>query len=115
MELPKTLPKLTGRDPNGDGLAYECQWGREEPRFVAIEQLVEKYGERIKDLIETFDMGLDVELDIEKVLNYNQSKGKYLVRWKGYPEMFATWQPKDDMGDGADELIAAMPRKRGKK
>lgn len=105
MELPDALPTLTSREVQPDGsLWYGCKWDGRDEEAIPIIALVAHYGEAIVAPVVEYDATRDdVDFVIEKLV---KKKGrKFLVRWKGYPNVFDTWEAKSALGEHADELI----------
>ncbi len=101
VKLPEKLPKLLARAAEKP-IKYECQWVRNGPKeFHSIDTLVKCYGDRIVKAVNNCDEAAKVQFVPVEVLN--ESKGKYLVRWEGYPSEFETWEKAKEQWDEEDE------------
>ena len=58
----------------------------------------------------------DDEWEVEEIMDSRVKKGKkfYLVRWKGWPEEYTSWQPEEDCVN-AQERVQEYEDKRKNK
>eukprot|EP00923_Selenidium_pygospionis_P038139 GHVN01066654.1.p1 GENE.GHVN01066654.1~~GHVN01066654.1.p1 ORF type:complete len:137 (-),score=39.92 GHVN01066654.1:88-498(-) len=65
-------------------------------------------GKRKNDVQEDYDQ--EEVFTMEDVVEYKLFKGKdfFLVKWEGYPEADATWEPRTNILDPDDEMIKKM-------
>ncbi|PPJ56995.1 hypothetical protein CBER1_00594 [Cercospora berteroae] len=52
----------------------------------------------------TTDDDPEKEYDIERVLDYDETLEKYLIKWTGYPIYEATWEPRDGLPEEDSEI-----------
>ena len=112
-ELPEELPQLVGRVVHGgdNSISYSCNWGGAECHDVSLMRLMEKYGDKIAGLVETWDAENNVQHEIEKLVAETKDGMQFKVRWLGYPPVFDTWSPWADLGDDAERLTLELADK----
>lgn len=109
--LPNSLPKKILSRKWKDGAPwYRCRWrvrNRMVDDTVSISRLVREYGQLVVRLVERYDSANSVVLEVERVVARHGDEG-FLVRWKGYPDLFDSITPRENLGSRADELIAKI-------
>jgi hypothetical protein len=62
--------------------------------ILSIDKLADVYGEKIVPRVNACDLAANVAFEAENIVD--QREGEYLVHWKGYPEVFESWERAED-------------------
>jgi hypothetical protein len=104
-EMGKWLPKIYGRKYMQSAVYYKCKWGLAF-YWVNIKDLCNKYGKSIVNIVYEYDME-NAPIDgfiIQTILEKDQEKELYLVKWKNYPKEFNSWEPREAF-NGCEKLL----------
>ena len=71
--------------------------------------LADRYGVRILKKVNAIDRELGVEFEPEAVLDM-RANGEILVRWRGYPSLFDSWEERGVLGNREKELMEEYER-----
>ena len=92
LVFPIELPVLINRY-SGKPVEYLCQWSQVK-QVLSVDKLVELYRYSSVDLVNQFDVENGVLFEAESI--EASRPGEYLIKWKGYPQDFSTWEFDDD-------------------
>lgn len=99
----------TGRERKIKWVGYtECTWEKRKGLLSQIQKMIEKYEDNDKNQMvkkkkslnsEKLKVTEDEEYEIEGIIGHKDETGarKYLVKWKGYKEEEATYEPKENL------------------